>query len=115
MVRHNFNNETVRHDVYDRATQTIIAALERGVKPWTQPWSAGNPDGRIIRPLRHNGQPYCGINVLNLWCEAQDKGFTSPTWMTFNQAKELGGRVRRGEHGTAVVYANTFHKVKKDD
>jgi antirestriction protein ArdC len=40
------------------------------VRPWFKPWSAENAAGRIVRPLRANGQPYKGINVLMLWGEA---------------------------------------------
>jgi antirestriction protein ArdC len=58
-----------RADVYARITDTIVAQLERGVRPWMQPWSAGNMAGRITRPLRHNGESYSGMNVLLLWSE----------------------------------------------
>ncbi len=95
-------------------TDKILADLENGVKPWAKPWNAGNANGRIQRPLRHNGQPYNGINVLMLWSDAQDKGFESPMWMTFRQAKELGGHVRKGEKGSLVVYANRITKRDKD-
>jgi hypothetical protein len=54
-------------DVYSRITDKIVADLDKGVRPWMRPWSAGNTDGRIVRPLRHNGIPYKGINVLMLW------------------------------------------------
>ena len=79
-----------------------------------KPWSAGNTAGRIIRPLRHNGVPYSGINVLMLWAEAADKGFTSPTWMTFKQASELKANVRKGEKGSLVVYANSLTRTEEN-
>lgn len=47
-------NETPRQDVYSRITNQIIEALEQGVKPWTQPWSAAHAPGHVSRPLRHN-------------------------------------------------------------
>jgi antirestriction protein ArdC len=102
-------------DVYTKITARIIADLEQGVRPWARPWNAGNLDGRIMRPLRHNGLPYSGINVLMLWLAAEEHGFTSPTWMTFKQAIELGGHVRKGEHGSQVVYANTITKTEQGD
>ncbi|MET4254464.1 antirestriction protein ArdC [Bradyrhizobium sp. LA6.4] len=70
--------------------------------------------GRITRPLRHNGQPYTGINVLLLWSEAIARGFCSPIWMTFKQASELGAHVRKGETGSTVVYASRFTKTETD-
>src|SRR5262249_52428760 len=82
--------------------------------PWIKPWSSGNAAGRIIRPLRHNGQPYSGINILMLWGASVEQGFASPTWMTFKQAIELNAHVRKGEKGSLVVYANTITKTDKD-
>lgn len=104
-----------RPDLYARVTDAIIADLESGVRPWTKPWSAEHLAGRITRPLRHNGQPYSGINIVLLWSEAATRGFNAPIWMTFRQALELGGHVRKGEHGATVVYANRFTRTETDD
>jgi antirestriction protein ArdC len=51
-------------DVYSRITDRIVADLEQGVRPWMKPWNAAHATGRITRPLRHNGIPYKGINVV---------------------------------------------------
>jgi antirestriction protein ArdC len=104
-----------RSDVYARVTAKIIADLEQGVRTWQRPWSAANADGNIIRPLRATGQPYRGVNVLLLWSEAIDKGYTAPMWITYKQATTLGAQVRKGEHGSLVVYANSFIKTATDD
>jgi antirestriction protein ArdC len=72
-------------------------------------------DGRITKPLRHNGQTYSGINVLMLWGAAVEAGYCSPYWMTFKQAKELGAHVRKGEGGNPVVYANTLTKTEEQE
>ena len=102
-------------DVYSRITDKIVADLAQGVRPWHRPWNAEHAAGKISRPLRHNGQPYSGINVIMLWAEAQEKAYSAPLWMTFRQAKELGGHVRKGERSTPVVYASTFHKREQDE
>ncbi len=109
------NQVSERSDLYTRVTDAIIADLEQGVRPWTKPWSAEHAAGRIIRPLRHNLQPYSGINVILLWSQACARGFTAPIWMTFRQALELGGHVRKGETGTMVVYANRLTRTETDD
>jgi antirestriction protein ArdC len=103
-----------RLDVYSRITDKIIADLEQGVRPWLRPWSADHAAGRITRPLRHNGIPYKGINVVVLWCAATAKGFSAPLWLTFKQAQELGGNVRKGEHGELVVYADRITRTETD-
>jgi antirestriction protein ArdC len=104
-----------RPDVYSRITDRIIADLEQGVRPWLKPWSAEHAHGRITRPLRHNGIPYKGINVLMLWSAAAAKGYSAPLWLTFKQARELGGNVRAGEHGEMVVYADRIQRTETDD
>jgi antirestriction protein ArdC len=110
----NRNQKTERADIYARITDKIVADLERGVRPWVQPWNTGNMAGRITRPLRHHGQPYTGLNVLLLWSESITRGFTSATWMTLRHANEFGAHVRKGESGATVVYASRFTKTEKD-
>jgi len=105
---------TPRVDIYTRITQKIVAELEKGVRPWMRPWHSANAIGRVTRPLRHNGLPYSGMNVLLLWSEATARGFNSPIWMTFKQALELGGAVRKGECGSMVVFASRFKKTETD-
>lgn len=107
-------NESQRTDIYSRITDRLIEDLASGVRPWMKPWSAGNTDGRITRPLRHNGQPYSGMNVLLLWSEQMSRGFASSMWMTFKQALELGAAVRKGETGSTVVFASRFTKSQAD-
>ena len=62
--------EVMRKDIHQRVTDSIVAELERGVRPWLKPWNAEHAAGRITRPLRSNLVPYQGINVLMLWAEA---------------------------------------------
>ena len=105
----------MRKDVYSSVTERIVSVLEKGVKPWTQPWNAAHAAGHVSRPLRHNGQPYRGINILMLWASAMERAYAAPIWMTYKQAKELGGFVRKGEGGAPVVYADTFTKSETEE
>lgn len=104
----------MKKDIYQTITNRIIADLEKGVRPWMKPWSTENAAGRISLPLRSNGVPYRGINILMLWSEAIERGYSSPHWMTFKQARELGGHVRKGERASQVVYASTLTKSETD-
>jgi antirestriction protein ArdC len=109
------SSDTSRTDLYSRVTERVIADLEKGVRSWLKPWSAGNASSRPGLPCRHNGVPYRGINVLVLWGEAVDKGYGFTIWMTFNQALCLGGNVRRGEHGSVIVYADRLIRTETDE
>ncbi|WP_298161946.1 zincin-like metallopeptidase domain-containing protein [Brevundimonas sp.] len=105
-------NEPSRPDLYSRITHQIVAQLETGVRPWTRPWVVSQS---VSRPLRHDGTPYRGINVVLLWAEAAARGFQSSTWMTFRQALALDAHVRKGEKGSTVVYANALVRTDEDD
>lgn len=104
----------MRTDIYERITNQIVSQLENGVRPWHQPWKVEHSAGRIMRPLRGNGVPYQGINVLMLWAAAIEKGYAAPIWMTFKQALELKAHVRKGEHGSLVVYADKIVRTETD-
>jgi antirestriction protein ArdC len=106
---------TEKQDVYTRITNQIVSHLEKGVRPWVRPWNAEHAAGRIARPLRHNGKPYSGINVLSLWASAMAQNFAAPIWMTFRQASELHARIRKGEKGALVVYADSIKRKETDE
>ncbi len=108
-------NQSTKQDIYTRVTTRILAELEKGVRPWIKPWSVEHAAGRITRPLRHNGIPYRGVNVLLLWGAALEKGYAAPLWMTYKQSQELGSQVRKGEHGSLVVFADRFTKTETND
>jgi antirestriction protein ArdC len=88
---------------------------EQGIRTWMKPWSVEHTAGRITKPLRHNGTPYRGMNILLLWGEALTKGYLAPIWMTYKQAQELGGQVRKGEFGSLVVFANSITKTETNE
>lgn len=108
-------HQSLKQDIYSRVTARILAELEKGVRPWSKPWSVEHAAGRITRPLRHNGIPYRGVNVLLLWGESLEKGYAAPLWMTYKQSQELGAQVRKGEHGSLVVFADRFTKTEAND
>jgi antirestriction protein ArdC len=114
-TRKSAQTDTSRTDVYTRVTDSILSQLEQGVRPWMKPWQAGHSAGHVSKPLRANGQQYNGINILMLWTQAMISGFEAPIWMTYKQAQELGGNVKKGEKGSLVVYANTFRKEEAND
>ncbi len=98
-----------RTGLYDEITGKIIAELEAGRLPWVQPWSTAAAKAPLAMPKNAaTGRAYSGVNVLILWGSVIERGFPSQSWLTFRQALSLGGNVRKGEHGTTVVYADRF-------
>ena len=98
-----------RATLYDEITDKIIAELEAGRVPWVQPWGTAAAKAPLAMPKNAaTGRQYSGINVLILWGAVIEHGFPAQSWLTFRQALSLGGNVRKGEHGTTVVYADRF-------
>lgn len=102
---------TPRADIYETVTNAIIEQLETGTRPWAQSWKGLTQR----RPLRHNGVPYRGINTMLLWIAQSAAGYGNSTWMTYRQATELGGQVRKGEKSTHIVYANAVERTDTND
>lgn len=101
---------TQRPDIHQAITDRIIQQLEAGSAPWVKPWTSAKA---AVRPLRSTGQPYGGVNVLTLWLDADEKGFSSPYWFGFQTASKMGAHVRKGEKGSAIVYSNKLIKTEE--
>jgi antirestriction protein ArdC len=98
-----------RTGLYEEITDKIIAELEAGRIPWVQPWGTAAAKAPLAMPQNAvTRRRYSGINVLILWGAVIERGFSGQSWLTFRQAVSLGGNVRKGERGTAVVYADRF-------
>jgi antirestriction protein ArdC len=98
-----------RASLYDEITSKIIGELEAGRVPWVQPWGTAAAKAPLAMPKNAaTGRFYSGVNVLILWGSVIEHGFPFQGWLTFRQALNLGGNVRKGEHGTTVVYADRF-------
>src|ERR1700719_2394952 len=90
-----------KRDLYSAVTARILAQLEAGAAPWIKPWSA--MPGQGVPCNAATNRPYSGCNVVLLWM-VQAAGYRTPRYLTFKQALELGGNVRKGERGTKVYF-----------
>src|SRR4051794_9168902 len=98
------------NDLYQNVTARILAQLETGAAPWVKPWSA--TPGKNMPMNAATSRPYSGANVVLLWMTAHR--FSAPHFLTFKQAKDLGGNVRKGEHGFTVVFVKPMTAKPKD-
>lgn len=108
-TKKNGNGKTT-DQIYQEVTNTIIAALEQGTVPWHRPWRV---DGGVHMNLK-NKRAYRGVNQFLLDFSASLAGYRSPYWLTFKQAQELGGSVRKGEKSTLVVFWKILTVDKRD-
>ncbi|MDO5758517.1 MAG: zincin-like metallopeptidase domain-containing protein [Rhodobacterales bacterium] len=95
-----------KFDAAQAITDEIIGLLEKGTVPWRRPWKIAG--GGV--PLRHNGESYRGINAFLLGLRSAMMGYSSPYWMTFNQARALDAGVKKGSKSSVVVYYGTAGK-----
>ncbi|RSY78551.1 DUF1738 domain-containing protein [Sphingomonas koreensis] len=96
-----------RASLYDEVTQRIVADLEQGCFPWVQPWDSAAAAPSLPRNA-FSARSYSGVNILILWAAGVAGGYSSQSWLTFRQAQQAGGCVRKGERGTCVVFADRF-------
>ena len=91
-------------DFYQVVTDSIIESLEKGVKPWVCPWDrTNNFSGALPKNFKTNAS-YSGINILLLWSAIAENDFSSPYFLTYKQAAEMGGNVIKGSKGTTAIF-----------
>ena len=93
--------KTKNSTLYEEITNKIIAALEDGVNPWAKPWQ-GVSYGAFRNAITN--RPYRGMNIILLNLMAMMNGYIDPRWLTFRNADQLGGRVRKGEKGAPILF-----------
>ncbi len=101
----------MKRDLYVSVTARILAELEAGSAPWIKPWSA--TAGANVPCNAISNRPYSGCNVVLLWMTAS-AGYPTPRFVTFKQAQEAGGTVRKGEHGFKVYFVKQLEIQEKD-
>jgi len=96
-----------RETAYDRVNAAILAALEKGIAPWTQPW--------LIQGQRNatTNRPYRGINPMTLAAIQAARGYEDSRWLTYKQAQTIGGHVKKGAKSAPVVFGKTSTWSKK--
>lgn len=96
--------QTQREDIRDQIAQSVIdAMLDDKVVPWRQGWTTSARANEMPRNAL-TMKPYRGVNVLALWLKTIKCGYSSSEWMTFKQASQLGGKVKKGERGTHICF-----------
>jgi antirestriction protein ArdC len=113
MAHRKYRNAASRPSTYQTVTERIISSLKAGVIPWEKPWKTPRYAGGPFPRNFYTGKPYRGINVLLLWSSE----YGSPFWLTFKQAQALKGSVRKGEHGTPIVFYKQLpeHATKDEE
>jgi antirestriction protein ArdC len=103
---------TTSRDLYQSVSARILAELEAGSAPWIKPWSA--TAGANVPCNAVTNRPYSGCNVILLWM-AQAAGYPLPRFLTYKQAQECGGNVRKGEHGFRVYFVKQLEVRDKGE
>lgn len=102
-----------RFDLYRTVTDKIVAAIEAGAGDFVMPWHVSAATGRPTNAFTGHG--YRGVNVVALWAEAVMSGYGTGWWASYRQWERLGAQVRRGEHGTVIVFYNRVDTAPTDD
>ena len=102
-----------RTDIQQQITDLMIEKLEKGgLAPWVCPWTKTGEQAIPYNWMTQNS--YSGMNILILWMRAMECGFTRNAWLTFKQASELGGRIRKGEKAVQCIFFKPVEVKNKD-
>lgn len=99
-------------ELFDKIAAGLIAKMESGVRPWAKPWTS-RPGSMTLPHNLASGKAYRGANVFWLWLAQEAAGYESAAWLTYKQAADMGGNVRKGEKGTAVFFWSKFEREDK--
>ena len=104
-----YPHNTTKVDVYQRVTDTIVEAIEKGAGDWSFPWrrDSAMPTNAVTKA------PYHGVNIVMLWAQSAERGWPSK-WASYRQWQSRGAQVRRGERGSLVVFYKTLERHKRD-
>src|SRR5689334_10307398 len=114
-AKHSTTTTKQQRDILADVTASIIAALEAGTTPWRRPWKDGKAPANGAG-MPHNavtGRAYSGVNFVIL--SMLGMAYQSQGWLTFKQAQELGGSVRKGEKGSHIVFWKRLARSEKDE
>jgi antirestriction protein ArdC len=101
--------KTDKFDIYEMVTDRICAQLEQGKIPWRKPWTGSGGENMPRNAV--SGKHYNGINLFLLACAP----YSSNLWVTFNQARSLGGTVKKREKSWPVVFWKILENDKRAD
>ena len=100
-------------NIFESITAKIVAIIETGEAKGCISWAGQGAAAGMPVNLK-TGKAYSGVNVLLLWGTAQEMGYASNYWLTFNQAKEMGGNVKKGEKSTMGVFWGSREITEED-
>jgi len=96
-------NNQPQPDLYQRVTQYVIDSIEKGTPLWRKPWGNRKISVENLPQNLTTRTPYRGWNRLLLAYDCYRSEFTSPFFVTFKQAQQLGGRIKKGSHGIPII------------
>jgi antirestriction protein ArdC len=102
----------IKRDLYSEVTSRILAELEGGAAPWVKPWSA--TPGQNVPQNAVTNRAYSGCNVILLWL-ARGQSWPTLRFLTFKQAQDAGGSVRKGERGTKVYFVKQLRVTESKE
>lgn len=101
-------------NIQETITNKIIEAIEQGAGEFVMPWHRSGVSAALPHnPISKN--TYSGANVINLWIEQKDRGYSSNQWATFKHWQSVGATVRKGEKSVHCAYFSQGIKTKQNE
>jgi antirestriction protein ArdC len=103
------------YDTYQQITDKIIAMIEKGAGQWQMPWHSLHGEGLHMPRNPLSGTKYRGLNIAMLWGAGEAFGYRSQLWATYNQWRDAGAQVRKGEKSTLIFFWKRLEASARDD
>jgi len=102
-----------KFNVYSAITEKIVRAIKNAKGTYQMPWHTGDLPVQVPTNAVTD-HPYRGVNILSLWIDAMTKGYSSGVWASYKQWQTLGAQVRRGEHGSIIIFYKQFDQTEEE-
>ena len=83
---------------YEELANSLIQIMEKGTNPFRRTWTAEQQHTNFV-----TGDPYQNGNLICLEIARICRGFTSPYWMGFAQARSFGLKIKKGSKGSIIL------------
>jgi antirestriction protein ArdC len=100
---------TTAQDKLNQTVERLIAKIEENNTQWIKPFNASFPQNY------KTNTSYSGLNIFNLWMEAEERQYKTNNWLTFNQVRELKGQVKKGEFSTPIFFFKPIKKLVENE
>lgn len=103
-----------KYDIYGAITEKILRAMRQANGTYRLPWHTGGIAPLHVPINALTDHPYRGVNILSLWADAMERGYSSGYWASYRQWQQVGGQVRQGSRGCLIIFYKKLDQTEME-